>query len=236
MRRSEPQNPDGGRVWRQGNLLHFGFEQSPAQMNLTGQQLLLNAIAYISRFTEDRPIAFTSSVFAGKVSISRAAVGRRFGDPTWWRTAWIEESFAPELWQQLAGKSRENLVVWASANAKFLHPDQNNQLEFDEDLVALNVAFDQPKFLDLVVQQLGGSPGEQARGRRLVERYLPDIRNPTDFRAVAEWMKENRPYAFASDSTEYRWYVDPLAKRRGVPTSELRGPQRADLPRRETDQ
>jgi hypothetical protein len=27
--------------WRQGNLLHFGFQQSPAEMNLTGQRLLL---------------------------------------------------------------------------------------------------------------------------------------------------------------------------------------------------
>ena len=36
-------------IWRQGNLLHFGFEQSPAEMNETGRRLLLNSIAYISR-------------------------------------------------------------------------------------------------------------------------------------------------------------------------------------------
>jgi hypothetical protein len=39
---------------------------------------------------------------------------------------------------------------------------------------------------------------------------------------------ENRPYLFASDTADYRWYVDPLAKRRGVPSAELRGPKRAD--------
>jgi hypothetical protein len=58
--------------WRQGHLLHFGFEQSPAEMNEAGQRLLLNAIAYISRFTEDRPIAVTPSVFAGPVAVPRA--------------------------------------------------------------------------------------------------------------------------------------------------------------------
>src|SRR5262245_51318456 len=58
--------------WRQGNLLHFGFEQSPSEMSEAGQRLLLNCIAYISRFTEDRPIAVTSSVFGGAVALPRA--------------------------------------------------------------------------------------------------------------------------------------------------------------------
>ena len=30
---------------------------------------------------------------------------------------------------------------------------------------------------------------------------------------------------------EYRWYIDPLAKHRSVPTIDLRGPARADAPR-----
>src|SRR5690349_22923408 len=63
-------------IWRQGNLLHFGFEQSPAEMNETGQKLLLNAIAYISHFSEDRPIAVTPSVFAGEVAAPRARSNR----------------------------------------------------------------------------------------------------------------------------------------------------------------
>ena len=33
--------------WRQGNLLHFGFEQSPAELNQNGRALLVNAIVYI---------------------------------------------------------------------------------------------------------------------------------------------------------------------------------------------
>ena len=63
--------PTAAAIWRQGNLLHFGFEQSPAEVNETGQALLLNSIAYISQFTEDRPIAVTPSVFAGPVGRAR---------------------------------------------------------------------------------------------------------------------------------------------------------------------
>jgi len=58
-------------VWRQGNLLHFGFEQSPDELNAIGRRLLLNSIAYISRFTEDKPIAITPSVFAGPAALPR---------------------------------------------------------------------------------------------------------------------------------------------------------------------
>ena len=36
--------PRASAVWRQGNLLHFGFEQSPVELNATGRALLVNAI------------------------------------------------------------------------------------------------------------------------------------------------------------------------------------------------
>ena len=66
------QTPRSAAFWRQGNLLHFGFEQSPAQMNNTGRAMLVNAIVYISHFTEDRPIDITPSVFGPeKIAVSR---------------------------------------------------------------------------------------------------------------------------------------------------------------------
>ena len=40
-------------------------------------------------------------------------------------------------------------------------------------------------------------------------------------------MKENRPYLFFSDQGDYRWYVDTLARKRGIPSQDLRGPARA---------
>jgi hypothetical protein len=140
---------------------------------------------------------------------------------------WIPQGFSPDLAGQLAGMNREGLVSWANLNAKFLRPNEQNQLQFDDDLRALNVAFDQAEFLDIVTRELRGAPEEQARGHRLAGRYLPDM--PTDRPdAAAAWIKENRGYLFASDAGDYRWYIDPLAKRRGVGTKELRGPLRAD--------
>src|SRR6185436_8371345 len=66
------QTPRSSAFWRQGNLLHFGFEQSPAEMNDAGRAMLVNGIVYISRFTEDRPIDITPSVFAKeKIGTSR---------------------------------------------------------------------------------------------------------------------------------------------------------------------
>src|SRR5215211_4964992 len=50
----DTQTPSSAALWRQGNLLHFGFEQTPTEMNELGRNLLLNAIVYIRRFSEDR--------------------------------------------------------------------------------------------------------------------------------------------------------------------------------------
>ncbi len=69
------QTPTSAAVWRQGNLLQFGFEQSPSEMNELGGQLLLSSIAYISRFSDDRPIAITPSPFAGRIARPRETVG-----------------------------------------------------------------------------------------------------------------------------------------------------------------
>jgi hypothetical protein len=71
--------PGGAACWRQGHLLHFAFEQSTAQMNEAGQRLLLNSIAYVSRFTEDRPIAVTPSVFGGPTACPRVYLDSSLG-------------------------------------------------------------------------------------------------------------------------------------------------------------
>jgi hypothetical protein len=75
---------------------------------------------------------------------------------------------------------------------------------------------------------LRGSAAEAERARRLLERYVP--RGPKGGNADqwAAWWQDNRPYLFASDSGDYCWYIDPLAKKRGIPTANLRGIKRAD--------
>ena len=69
---------------------------------------------------------------------------------------------------------------------------------------------------------------EAARARRLLARYAPEgpgRRGLPD--AWAGWWKANRDYLFFGEIGGYRWYLDPLAKQRGVPTARLRGPARA---------
>jgi len=92
--------PTAAGLWRQGNFLHFGFEQSPAEMNEQGRLLLLNAIAYISRFTEDRPIAITPSVFAGPVARSRGTPARWLRNESMVQA--VRDLLAPELKARLA--------------------------------------------------------------------------------------------------------------------------------------
>jgi hypothetical protein len=220
------QTPTSAGLWRQGNLLHFGFEQSPSEMNVSGQRLLLNAIAYISRFTQDRPIAVTPSVFAGPVARSRATLGR------WLSITSYPEDFgkdvvAPEVWDEVSKlPTREAKAKWADEHARFFHPDGEHRLAIDADLLAWNVAFDQPEFFEKAIAGLGST--DKARAVRLLKRYVPDGPKVDSSEAWGSWWKENKPYAFASDAGDYRWYIDPLAKKRGVPSSELRGPRRAD--------
>lgn len=184
--------PTAAGLWRQGNLLHFGFEQSPAEMNDIGQKLLLNSIAYISHFSEDRPIAITASVFAGEVAPSRA------------------RSSLPK------------------AERQFLYPDEYKKLKVDEDLKALQIPFDSPEFFDKAIANLRGGDKDADTARRLLERYVPcGPKNGTADQWSA-WWQANQPYAFASDSGDYCWYVDPLAKKRGMPTADLHGIKRSD--------
>ena len=57
--------PGAAAIWRQGHLLHFGFQPSPGELNETGRALLINSIVYIDRFTEDQALVQMPSPFAG---------------------------------------------------------------------------------------------------------------------------------------------------------------------------
>ena len=221
--------PTAAALWRQGNLLHFGFEQSPAEMNETGQKLLLNAIAYISRFTQDRPIAVTPSVFAGPVARSRGSVVRALKNQEY-QLPWLKEDFAPELWNRIASMSRDQMLEWAQKDSAFLRPDATQKLELDPDLQALGTPFDKPEFFEKAIAGLRAGGKDAERANRLLQRYVSGGPRETGADQWNAWWNENKTYLFASDAGDYRWYIDPLAKQRGVPTNQLRGISRADTP------
>jgi hypothetical protein len=221
--------PTAAALWRQGNLLHFGFEQQPSELTENGRKLLLNSIAYISRFSEDRPIAVTPSVFAGPVARRRTTPSK------WLRNSeypldMAKDLFAPALWEKVSALGgREPMAKWADENGKYLHPNAEQKLEIDEDLLALGVAFDDAQFFDKAFDAIrSGDGAAAARARRLLERYATCGPADADVATWAAWWKQSQPYAFASDYGDYRWYIDTLAQKRGVPSSEMRGPKRAD--------
>lgn len=215
--------------WRQGNLLHFGFEQSPAELNETGQKLLLNCIAYVSGFTQDRPIAVTPSVFAGPVGYPRTYLDRRLGESG--EVSDCGFILSDALMKALASLKPDEVKAWYSNNRGYLHPGPGSKLEIDLDAEALRVPIDEMALFDKALASLAESQEQPRRVSRLLKRYAPP--DTVTFQSSEEWkqwLKANRPFLFFSDQGDYRWYVDPLAKERGVPSSQLRGPARASIP------
>jgi hypothetical protein len=216
--------PRAGAVWRQGNLLHFGFDLAPAEMNDAGRALLVNAVAYIARFTEDRPIVRTPCVFVqGKRLFDRGAVGRRLerADAD---LKELEYYLAKEEYEEVRGKTREQAAEWYKGARDYLHAGADGRLAVDGDAKSFGVPPAGPDFLEKAIAALG-DPDRGPAARRLLARYAPE--GPGADAAAEKWRSwsaENRPYLFFSDTGGYRWYVDPLAKRRAVPTERLRGP------------
>jgi hypothetical protein len=220
--------PNAAGLWRQGNLLHFGFEQSPAELNETGRALLLNAIAYISQFTEDRPIAKTPSVFAGPYPRARRSVASLIRNDSANLTN-LQHYLAPVAFAVVQKMERNVCRAWFEQNGGYLHAVEEGKMAIDEEAKAFGVPFDREEFFDRAIAVLGETSGAADRARRLLVRYAPEGPVNGSTRDWELWWKENRPYLFFSDPGGYRWYIDPLAKKRGIPSTGLRGPARATV-------
>ncbi len=219
----------GGALWRQGHLLHFAFDLSPSEMNDVGQALLLNSIAYIARFTEDRPIARTRTAWDAEGAAPRL---RR----------WIESLFAsqkpseatlksyltPETVAAVRNMDRASYEKWFKENSPFISSDPKGRLAVDTTAKEMGIAFDDPEFFPKCLAK-STNAASAAKARVLLERYGPEGLRADSPEAWNNWWEENRPYLFFSQPGGYRWHVDPLAKRRGVPSRELFGPARATL-------
>ncbi len=226
-------SPQAGAIWRQGNLMHFGFEQSPAEMNEIGRTLLVNAITYIWRFTEDRPIIQTPSPFAPKRHriFDRDAIGRLVRNNSRELKEYLRFYASPDLYQELQGKSREELGDWFKENRPWIRAGENGTLELDEQARSFGEGPAEPAFFDKAIQALDEPENRRDLARKLLERYTPDGPSASGSRdAWTAWHSQNRSYLFFSDSGGYRWYIDPLAKSRKTPTDKLRGSDRASRP------
>ena len=218
---------DGAALWRQGHLLHFAFDIAPAEMNETGQALLLNCIAYIARFTEDRPIAGTPAGWGQKDIAPRSK-------------RWIEGMFDSRIPQDgdldfylspatkavVKQMDRLSYPNWLKGNLPFITCDTDGRLMVDANAKDLNILFEQPDFFTRAIANLRDS-ATAAKARELLKRYAPDGPATGSVEEWTQWWETNRPYLFYSEAGSYRWYIDPLAKRRGIPSDKLQGPARA---------
>lgn len=221
--------PLAGAVWRQGHLLHFGFEQSPAEMNERGRALLVNAICYIGRFTEDRPIVRSpSSFYSNKRVLDRGALDRLIRNPERDLAQYLRWMAAPEVREALQGLSRDELRRWLEENRGFLVADEQGHYVIDAEARKFGVPPDSEGFIPRAIEVWKKPGSGESFAERLLRRYVPEGpkkgATPDEWR---KWWEENRPYIFYSDTGGYRWYVDPLAKKRQTPCSELRGTKRA---------
>ncbi|GAA4454498.1 hypothetical protein [Novipirellula rosea] len=220
--------PTAAAIWRQGNLMHFGFQQSPVELNDVGDKMLLNAIAYISHFSQDRPIAITPSVFVGPYTRPRSSVASYLANPD--RAKWVERMVTPELWATMQNlDDTDAMAAWAKERTPYFTPDAASKLEIDKDLETIKMGFDDPGFLPSMIEHLASNEqGDSARAKRLLLRYVPEGPKSDDANTWNLWYDQNEPFLFATDYGHYRWYIDPLAKQRGVATAQLRGTARMD--------
>ncbi|HEX5053378.1 MAG TPA: hypothetical protein VFZ65_16495 [Planctomycetota bacterium] len=217
--------PGYAAIWRQGNLLHFGFEPRPSEYNETGRRLLLNAIAYIARFATDRPIV-------------RA---RSFVDPQGGGASiyWLDfmlhspKADAAYLGGLFAVPWRERLASLDLADARAFVQERlgalcvdGGRFAFDDDALQLGVDVRKPGVLGQLAELLRGDSADRARA--LLLRLVPDgpgaDTTPNNWR---NWLHGREP-AMCFDVHSCVWRLDPLAYWRGEKSADLSGPSRAD--------
>jgi hypothetical protein len=225
-------HPAAAAIWRQGFLLHFGFEPAPDQLNDNGKALLVNSIVYVARFRGDRPLLRIPSPFVAK-DLPRART-------TYLQTAlqakppkpeMILLSFDLSLHEELGKLAADDLATWCRSTFDYLRAGPRGPLVVDQDAQALGVAIGTREGLEKCIAA-AAEPDTQERALRVLARLVPDTGaqpRPTDGAGWQRWWNAHEKFLFFSEFTGQTWHVDPLARERGVPTSELRGPARGDV-------
>ncbi len=216
--------PAAAGIWRQGNQLHFGFDLSPDEMNEAGRAILVNSIVYIARFTQDRPIVRSTSPFFGVPMRARSSLESWLKNDKY-QLEWVDQAISPSVVR--SALTREEYLAWFRENSRYLHPGADGLLQWDGEAKALQIDYTTSGLFEQGIAAMR-QPGTQQQAATLLQRYAPEGPSSDDADLWAAWYDENKPYLFYSEWGSYRWYIDPLAKARGVPSSELRGPARAD--------
>ena len=227
--------PKASAIWRQGHLLHFGFEQSPAEMNDNGRALLVNSICYIARFTDDRPIVHTpSGHYASNVRMrDRKALDRLVKQLSRDLDRYLDYYLGGSAREAVRGMTRDELAAWYRENRGFLQADPRAKFVVDEVARDFGVAPDSRDFVPAAIAALREGGKRTVQAKELLHRYVAGGPGATEATSPADWQRwwrKNRDFLFFTDTGGFRWFIDPLAKSRRVPTHNLRGPARATRP------
>ena len=109
---------------------------------------------------------------------------------------------------------------WYIENSLFLNCDKGGKLMVDANAKALGIVFDKPDFFPNTIAKLEDS-ASATQARELLKRYAPEGPATGTASEWRGWWETNRPYLFYTEAGGYRWYIDPLAKRRGIPSDKL---------------
>ncbi len=204
---------DAAGLWRQGHLLHFGFDLEPSAMNDIARSLLVNSVHYIARFRNDRAILRSPSPFAGGRASSRKSV-RGYLDRSDRKLEWFTSKFVDGVVPET--EDRAALKVWFAKVEGAIY-SEGVSLAVDENVLKSGLRNDDPKFLRATLA---------AGDDKTFLRYLPEF-SAFERATWSDKLTELKGKMFFSDWGGYRWYLDPLAMQADRPSSELRGSKRA---------
>lgn len=220
--------PKASAIWRQGFLMHFGFEPSPDQMNENGRALLVNSICYIAKCRQDRPIVRTPSVFYSRArKYDRGVIDRLVKNPGRELAVYLEQYLASDAKAQTADMDRDEVAAWFEENRGFLAPDSRGRYAIDEQAKQFGLAVDTHEFVQAALNALESGAEHRETALALLGRYvLTGPGEADDARTWRQWYTDHRDYLFFTDTGGFGWQVDPLAKTLAMPTMQLRGAAR----------
>ena len=130
---------------------------------------------------------------------------------------------AAETIAAVPAKDRASYRRWFAAVFPYLYLTTGCST-IDAEAQSLGIRSDQPDFPHKALAILRSGGPKAAAARIILERYIPEgPAKGADATTWERWIKQNSAYLFFSEASGVRWYVDPLARRRGVPTASLRG-------------
>ena len=141
-------------VWRQGNLLHFGFDASPAELNSAGKALLINSIAYITRFRADRPILEAEPPSAKHPILTRATMVRIIARNSSEEWDYLKANFDPTVLTTAGIKQLPAFARWYPSVRDFLVPSADGLMTVDTDAQALYLKPGRPEFFPRAIALL----------------------------------------------------------------------------------